>query len=54
MYCHELDVAGNKELPALGATSASLFTSENGGDDRECVSAHLPPIYVVRFVPDDG
>jgi hypothetical protein len=54
VYCHGLDVAGNRELPALGATRASLFISDNGGDDRECVSAHLPPVYAARFVPDDG
>lgn len=47
-------MAGNGELLAMGSTTGSLFTSENGGGDRECISALLPPVYAVQFVSDDG
>lgn len=54
VYRHGLDVAGNGELLAMGSTTGSLFISENAGDDWQCISAHLPPVYAVRFVPGKG
>jgi photosystem II stability/assembly factor-like uncharacterized protein len=46
---HALDVDGSGERLAFGSTTGSLWVSENGGDSWMHVSAHLPPIYAVRF-----
>jgi hypothetical protein len=34
----------------MGSTTGSLWVSEDQGDSWQLVSAHLPPIYAVRFV----
>lgn len=46
---HALDVDATGERLAFGSTTGSLWASENGGDSWMHVSAHLPPIYAVRF-----
>ena len=43
------DVDGSGERLAFGSTTGALWVSENGGDSWTRVSAHLPPIYSVRF-----
>jgi hypothetical protein len=48
---HALDVDASGEVLAFGSTTGSLWISENGGDDWQAVSHHLPPIYAVRFEP---
>ena len=39
---------------AIGSTTGGLWISENRGDSWQCVSAHLPPIYAVRFTVEVG
>lgn len=46
---HALDVDATGERLAFGSTTGSLWVSENGGDSWAHVSAHLPPVYAVRF-----
>jgi photosystem II stability/assembly factor-like uncharacterized protein len=47
-HCLDIDAAGDRL--AMGSTTGSLWVTENGGDQWQTVSNHLPPIYVVRFV----
>ena len=51
VFRHALDVAADGERLALGSTTGNLWTSANQGDSWELMSAHLPPIYAVRFSP---
>jgi hypothetical protein len=48
-FRHALDVAADGERLAFGSTTGSLWTTENGGEQWTQVTAHLPPIYAVRF-----
>lgn len=48
-YRHGLDVAMDGRTLALGTTTGGLWISEDAGDTWHCISAHLPPIYAVRF-----
>ena len=54
VYRHALDVDATGELLAMGSTTGSLWFSGNAGDGWRTVSANLPPINVVRFVPAAG
>lgn len=49
VFRHALAVDGTGRTVALGSTTGSLWISEDGGDRFESVSAHLPPIFQVRF-----
>jgi hypothetical protein len=49
IYRHGLDVDASGERLAIGSTTGGLWISENRGDSWQCVSAHLPPVYAVRF-----
>lgn len=49
VYRHALDVDETGDRLAFGSTTGSLWMSENGGDSWETLTAHLPPIYAVRF-----
>lgn len=51
VYRHGLEVDAAGTTLALGSTTGSLFLSDDAGDRWQCVSAHLPPIYAVRFAP---
>ncbi len=51
VYRHGLDVDAIGECLLMGSTTGGLWISENQGDAWSCVSAHLPPIYAVRFAP---
>ena len=46
---HALDVGSDGERLAFASTTGSLWISENGGEKWAHVSAHLPPVYAVRF-----
>ena len=46
---HALDVDSTGERLAFGSSTGSLWVSENSGDSWMHLSAHLPPIYAVRF-----
>ena len=49
VYRHGLDVDSSGRTLAFGSTTGSLFVSEDAGDSWTLVSAHLPPVYAVRF-----
>lgn len=49
VYRHGLAVDTSGERLAMGSTTGGLWVSENGGARWQCLSAHLPPIYCVRF-----
>ncbi|MEX1081624.1 MAG: hypothetical protein WD382_11620 [Halofilum sp. (in: g-proteobacteria)] len=51
VYRHGLDVGADGETLALGSTTGSLYVSEDAGDEWQCLSEHLPPIYALRFAP---
>ena len=46
---HALDIDETGDRLAMGTTTGSVFVTENGGEKWECVSAHLPPVYAVRW-----
>lgn len=49
VYRHGLDVDETGDRLVFGTTTGGLFVSEDGGESWLCVSAHLPPVYGVRF-----
>lgn len=49
VYRHGLDVDETGERLVMGSTTGSAWISESGGDAWRLFSAHLPPIYAVRF-----
>lgn len=49
VYRHGLAVDGSGERLAMGSTTGGLWVSEQAGENWSCLSAHLPPIYCVRF-----
>lgn len=49
VYRHGLDVDGTGERLVMGSTTGALWVSEDGGDSWELLTAHLPPVYCVRF-----
>jgi hypothetical protein len=49
VYRHGLAVDGTGNRLAIGSTTGGLWISEDQGDSWRCLSAHLPPIYCVRF-----
>jgi photosystem II stability/assembly factor-like uncharacterized protein len=49
VYRHALDIDESGARLAMGSTTGGLWTSANAGDAWQCVGAHLPPIYCVRF-----
>lgn len=50
VFRHALVVDETGERVAFGSTTGGLWVSENQGDSWRELSAHLPPIYAVRFV----
>jgi len=50
VYRHGLDVDPTGTQLAMGSTTGALWTSDNGGERWQLVSAHLPPIYAVRLI----
>ena len=49
VYRHGLDVDASGKRLILGSTTGGLWLSEDRGERWQCISAHLPPIYAVRF-----
>lgn len=49
VYRHALDVDDSGSVLAMGSTTGGLWLSEDGGESWRTLSAHLPPIYAVRF-----
>ena len=49
VYRHGLDIDDSGDLLVMGSTTGSLWISEDQGDTWELLTAHLPPVYCVRF-----
>ena len=49
VYRHGLAVADDARSLLMGSTTGGLWASADAGDSWTAVSAHLPPIYAVRF-----
>ncbi|KVN40068.1 sialidase [Burkholderia pyrrocinia] len=49
VYRHGLAVDGTGTRLAMGSTTGGLWTSDDSGESWRLVSAHLPPVYCVRF-----
>lgn len=48
-FRHALDIDETGDRLAFGTTTGSVWVTENGGDHWTQLSAHLPPVYCVRF-----
>ncbi|MCA8272826.1 exo-alpha-sialidase [Burkholderia sp. AU30280] len=49
VYRHGLAIDDTGTRLAMGSTTGGLWTSGDGGENWRLVSAHLPPVYCVRF-----
>jgi hypothetical protein len=49
IYRHALDIDATGDVLAMGSTTGSIWVSEDGGDNWQTISQHLPPVYAVRF-----
>jgi photosystem II stability/assembly factor-like uncharacterized protein len=49
IYRHGLDVDESGDCLAMGSTTGSVWTSEDGGERWERLPNNLPPVYCVRF-----
>jgi len=49
VYRHGLAVDDSGTRLAMGSTTGALWTSGDGGESWQLISAHLPPVYCVRF-----
>jgi len=49
VYRHGLEVDGTGERLVMASTTGNAWISETGGDTWQLFSAHLPPVYAVRF-----
>ena len=49
VYRHGLAIDDSGTRLAMGSTTGALWTSGDGGENWHLVSAHLPPVYCVRF-----
>ncbi|MDX2226309.1 MAG: exo-alpha-sialidase [Verrucomicrobiae bacterium] len=49
VYRHCLEVDGTGRRLGFGSTTGHVWISENSGDSWKLVSAHLPPVYAIRW-----
>ncbi len=49
VYRHALEVDSTGDRLVMGSTTGGLWISEDQGDTWDLISAHLPPVYCVRF-----
>jgi hypothetical protein len=49
IYRHGLAIDSTGERLAMGSTTGGLWLSDNRGEDWQCISAHLPPVFAVGF-----
>ncbi len=49
IYRHALEIDNSGNTLIMGSTTGSLWLSENQGDAWQHLTAHLPPIYTLRF-----
>ncbi len=50
VYRHGLDIDNSGEQLLMGSTTGNLWFSDNQGEEWQCLSNYLPPIYAVRFL----
>jgi hypothetical protein len=50
IYRHGLAVDDTGDRLAMGSTTGNLWVSDNGGEEWTHLSAHLPPVFAVRWV----
>ncbi|WP_023596392.1 hypothetical protein [Pandoraea pnomenusa] len=50
VYRHGLDIDATGRTLAMGSTTGALWIGDNAGERWQCLTAHLPPVYAVRFV----
>ncbi len=50
VFRHALDIDRSGRRLAFGSTTGSVWVSEDEGDSWAHVSAHLPPVFAVRFL----
>ena len=49
VFRHAMDIHDDGQTLAMGSSTGNLWISEDGGDQWQNVSHHLPPIYTTRF-----
>ena len=49
VFRHAFEISPCGQVLVMGSTTGNLWISENGGDQWECVTHHLPPVYAIRF-----
>jgi photosystem II stability/assembly factor-like uncharacterized protein len=49
VYRHGLAVGDDGQSLLMGSTTGGLWSSDDGGEQWQALSAHLPPIYALRF-----
>ena len=49
IYRHGLAVDDRGEQLMMGSTTGGLWASGDAGESWQTVSAHLPPVYAVKF-----
>lgn len=49
VYRHGLDISPDGNVVAFGSTTGNLWLSEDRGENWQCLSTSLPPIYAVYF-----
>ena len=50
VYRHGLDIDKSGNCLIMGSTTGNCWLSEDQGDNWQCLSNYLPPVYAVRFV----
>ena len=49
VYRHGLAIDDTGEVLAMGSTTGSVWTTDNGGAQWHLLLAHLPPVYAARL-----
>jgi hypothetical protein len=49
VYRHGMDIDASGQRIVMGSTTRSAWITEDGGEQWERLSAHLPPIRTVRY-----
>src|SRR5690606_27115194 len=49
VYRHGLDIDSTGRRLVMASTTGNMWITENGGEQWECVSNYLPPVYAVRL-----
>lgn len=49
IYRHALAISADARHLMMGSTTGNLWVSADAGENWQCISSNLPPIYAVRF-----